>query len=280
MANFRDRFFLWPKFLKAMLVGIVVAVALNAKANTSVPELNWYDQALAYLLNKGIVSSGYSFQDTVLVSTTDPQLELTGVLSIGEILVLNEKMSRELAPNEFAATVRSRLKVRDEAAGDVLLRWHPSQGFLAMATGMLMYRLDRAYLSPDWLRNWKPEWFEPKARSEPFELEWNHLKQLLEMKRPKSELRFLINVIKEMQLLNPDVDSGLAQGKVTYFADAKTNHTIFIYDIKSQFDGALACRQTVRTDFNPFTKEFRKAQGRLRCDWPDEQKVPAEKDKI
>jgi hypothetical protein len=72
-----------------------------------------------------------------------------------------------------------------------------------------------------------------------------------------------------MQVLNPEVDEVSAKGMVTYFGDAASNKTIFIFEVTTDFSGALRCQQRVRSNYNPFAKDFRRVQGRVNCDWPE-----------
>lgn len=248
---------------------ILLILVFTAESFASeIPPLSIYERAIVYLLDKGVPSTGYQFEDTFVVKGKDASVTY-GPLSIGKALVLNEKFNREVGPSEFAAMIVSKIKIRGDAAGEIVLRWHPSQSFLALAAGLVMYRLDRAYPWPQFLLDLVPKWFDPQPKHEPFVLEWHHLTQLLTVKKQRPELNFLENVIREMQVLNSDVDDVSANGMITYYGDTATNKTIFIFEVTSEFPGALRCSQHVRSNYNPFTQELRHAQGRVNCDWAD-----------
>ncbi len=233
-----------------------------------VPSLSFYERSLAYLLDQGISATGYSFEETSVVVDSTPGLSY-GPLTVGKALVINEKLSREGDATHFAAFIKTKVKIWGDEAGELAVRWHPSQSFLALAAGLLMYRMDRAYPWPQFLMDWFPEWFRPDIRQEPFELEWHKVTKLLAVKKQRPELQFLVKVIHEMQTFHPEVDDLSAVGMVSYFGDAVSNKTIFIFEVSTDFSGALRCHQQVRSNYNPFAKDLRHIQGRLKCDWPE-----------
>ncbi len=231
--------------------------------------LDAFDQGLALLLDKGMIASGYEFEDVYLIDQRKIQRQILGPGSIGQLLVLNERLHRERPPEELAATIVAKMKIFGEPAGEIELRWHPSQNFLAMAAGMLLYRLDRAFWAPEIVRKSFPHWFVAEPKQERFSLRWHSITKVLTLSKAKPEIDFLIKIIHEAQVLNPDVDELEAHGAVSYFAESKTNKTIFVYDVASTFPGAQHCQQRIYTNFNPFTKDLSQLRGQLNCQWPD-----------
>ncbi|MGZ3804049.1 MAG: hypothetical protein ACXVB4_07570, partial [Pseudobdellovibrionaceae bacterium] len=248
--------------LYKMMILLGLGLSPNLGSAEIQPTLNLMDKSLTYILDKGLAYTGYRFEEVFLRLKSDPEHPL-GPLSMGQAMIFNEKIHRDVGVNEFAASISFHAKFKGSPIGELSLHWHPSQSFLSLAAGFLLYRFDRAYIWPQFLLSNFPGWFVPEPKHEPFEFQWQHADLLLKVEKLKPELQIFANLLREMQDLNPQVDEFSAKGFVNYFGLAKNNKTVFIIQVTSEFPGALRCQQELRTDYNPFTNDLSHAKGKL-----------------
>lgn len=229
--------------------------------------LSFSERAIAVLLDKTLNGKAFQFEDTVLIPADSPG-NLTP-MTIGTALVWNAKLNRGVNPNSYGAVIKTQLRSDGKIIGDLIFRWHSSHNFWEILVGLLKYRMDRAYLWPQWVIDRFPQYFQPISRQEPFELEWQGVQRLQELEQPRPIFEFLRNVLAQMQVYEPNTDHLVLQGKITSYGDAQTNKIIFVFDVLSNFEGALRCQQRIKSNYNLFTNEVRFLKGSVQCEWPE-----------
>ncbi|MEY4615973.1 MAG: hypothetical protein RJB66_933 [Pseudomonadota bacterium] len=250
--------------LKKLFLFLLFLMPMRAIADHG--HLNFYERSIAYAVDKMVRAVGYEFDDVYVVSLRN-STDRRGPMTLGEALLVNEELHRGVSRNQFVAMMTMSVKVNERTYGYVNLKWNPSQNLLAMIAGAILFRLDRAYASPQFILHQFENWFAPHLTVEPFTLEWFDVGKVLEAPEEEHELDFVANVVREMRLLNPDVNSVTAKGNAMYYGDRKKNRTQFVFEIITDFPGALLCTQRVRTDYNPFAKGVRAVNAKVDCQW-------------
>lgn len=230
--------------------------------------LNIYERGIAYAIDKAVASIDYDFEDVLVVTHENPVKQF-GPMSIGEAMMVNEQLHRGVSPNQFVASMVMNVTVKGHPYGKAKVRWNPSRDLMSLVVGMLLFRLDRSYVWPQFVLDRFPNWFKPQMHAEPFEIDWYEIGQLLDAPEDEEELDFLSNIVTEMRILNPEVNSLSARGNVIYYGDRRMNRTQFVFEVITDFPGALACEQRVRTDYNPFAEQARVVKGAVACRWSE-----------
>lgn len=259
-------------FLVALLSLTVFCFAFPAKASHTI-DLSNYEKAIAFSVDRIVLSLGYQLKDVYVVSLKDPS-DRRGPMSFGEALLVNEELHRGVPFSKFLAYMTMQVKVSGHEYGEIHLRWNPSRNLLSMIIGSLLFSFDRAYVWPQFVLNHFDRWFKPQMNVEPFEIEWFDIGKVLEAPEEEHELDFVANIVREMRLLNPEVNYLKASGNAMYYGNRTTNRTQFIFEIKTYFPGALACTQKVRTDYNPFAKSAREVKAAVSCHWAEMSEPP------
>ena len=257
-----------PAYLGTIALMSLMFFSGSCEAGATTPQLNFYERTLAQAIDHVVAAIDYEFDDVIVVSDRDSGKQF-GPMPFGEALILNEKLQRGVGADRFVATLNMTVKVKGYYYGRVKARWNPSRTLSALIFGVALFRLDRAYVWPQFILDHFSNSLQPRMHREPFEIEWYELDQLLDAPEEEVELDFLSNIIREMRLINPEVDSFRAKGNVLYFGDRRLNRTQFVFEVITDFPGALACEQRVRTDYNPFVEEARVVKGVVSCRWSD-----------
>ena len=241
----------------------------KAWSHTELRRLNTYDRFVAYLLDKTISKSGYSFKETFVKINSADNNQLSNSLSIGEALVINEKLNRNIAKDKFANSIITKIYVDDEFLGDFIFQWHPSKSFLMFALGFLLYRFDQAYLWPQFLVDKFPSLINDKITNDPLIIEWNKMSALTKMSKRPIEFENLALIFQKIQLINPSVDSMKLDGFIGTKSDLTTNTTRFLLNFQIQFPETMKCIQQIESDYNPFRKKLSQIKGFYNCESTD-----------
>jgi hypothetical protein len=225
---------------------------------------DYADLAYIKLIDYSLARSYLQFTE-IYYKTNQEDSEAIGPLSIGQALVLNEKESAKIPNKGFAGTIYLKLKIHHEDAGHISLQWHPSLELLPLLLKLLLFRFDRAYIWPQYLLNKLPAWFEPNLKKDLIQIDWQHLEEFLAVKNQTSDLQYLANLIKQMQLVNPNLDSMQIQGVIAHFGRSQQNKTIFILNLDYNFTNTLNCKQKIRSDYNPYSKDLQHLQNQTKC---------------
>lgn len=190
---------------------------------------------LANVLDFGFTQKDMEFTDTYLVLTNEVPEKKLGPMTMGEALVENERLHRNLESNQVTAYIETDLAIEKKPLGRFQIAWHPSKSFYLLATSLIYYPMDRAYLSPQYLREKFPDYFKPEYHKEQFKI---------------------VKVDKSYHLgLNVNL---------AYHGDPVTNKTIFNFELSTDDKTILPCKSQLETDYNPSAPEFH-LKGNLSC---------------
>jgi hypothetical protein len=241
----------------AVLIGLL-GMKLQAGDGKGLPSVPFstYENALVYVINEALKSAEFSFADTFFVPSSQENtvVQKIGPLTLGEALVLNSRESAKVDPMKFSGAITTKLSMNQKPAGNLVIRWHPSAGFLTLAAKAILFRFDRAFGWPKIIVRTFPSLFPETATVVPIAIEWSELEQVMKLKGQEQNLRDLIYVLEKIRIVNPDMNEMKISGTVSYYGDTATNRTIFDFDLKSEFEDAITCSQTIHTDFNPYSK--------------------------
>jgi hypothetical protein len=195
---------------------------------------------LAKTLDFGFHQKDLEFTETYLIYIDEKRgdeenRKKMGPLTMGEALVENERLHQDIAPDQVIAYIETDITSEKKALGRFQIAWHPSKSFYLLASSLIYFPMNRAYLSPDFLRKQFPEYFEPEYHNE----------------------NFKINKI------DGDSHIGLFVS-LTYHGDPVTNKTIFNFELNTDDKTILPCKSQLETDYNPSAPEFH-LKGNLSC---------------
>lgn len=254
--------------------------AVEARADHSLRrnDLSLYDHLWIRAWNFLFKHKGYGFRETFLLFRSQregrQEERRFGPYSIGEAMVLLEKSTKKQGGQSPLPTIQSLISVGGEPAGEIEFQWRPAQEASQLAWMMFLLRFDRAYLWPQWILDQFPDWFEVEPHREEVSLHWRHFNEVMVLTRPTAGVRFLMKLGRQMQLFNPAIDELHMEGVVTHYGSRTVNKQIFIVELESDFNGALRCRQRVRTHFHPLSPETRPVQGFVQCGWSQKRGNP------
>lgn len=237
----------------------------STKNNQNITELFSYaDRAFITLIDYSLKSKRLEFKEIYYLPNNDINQKI-GPLSIGQALVLNYNASNQTSVIDFAGTITTQLSVNGEAAGTIELKWRPTSDILAMFINIILFRFDRAYIWPQALLDRIPNWFNPNPKSDKIEIIWHDINELIIVKNQYYNLKYLVNLLKEIQIFIPDLNSFQMKGLITHFGLPQKNKTLFILDLTYLFDATLSCKQSLRSDYNPYSHDLQHLQNKTQC---------------
>jgi hypothetical protein len=237
----------------------------SEEKNKNITELfSYVDCAFISLIDYSLKTNYLEFKDIYYLPNSDWGQKI-GPLSIGQALVLNYNAYQKPTVTDFAGKIATQLKVNGEAAGNIELKWRPSSDILAMLINIILFRADRAYIWPQALLDKVPSWFNPKPKSDHIEIIWHDINELITVKNQIPYLQYLVNLLKEIQFFNPDLNSFQLKGLITHFGLPPKNKTLFILDLNYLFETTISCKQSLRSDYNPYSHDLQHLQNKMQC---------------
>ena len=236
----------------------------HAKAVNSIDEsinLNFYENSMAELIDSGFELIGYQFNETSFVSNIDLGGKTFSSITMGQALILNEKLTRSTPKDKYAGVINSKIKIEDIPLGEIQLYWRPSQSPFGMILSAFKYRLGRAFLLPQA----PTEQSIQKNIHDYFVIKWQSVNILNTISDSKIELNFVKSFVLNAQKENLEVDTFVIQGKIIRNSDRKLNKVNYTFDLLAEQTGVFQCRNRIDTDFNPYSTDNSYLKGRTVC---------------
>lgn len=194
-----------------------------------------------------------------------------GVRTIGEAMMVAEQVRQKNEGSPSApALISAGIEWQGTSLGELKISWVPSGGPLSFVflAGLLL--LDRAFLSPQWIIDFFPQWFGPSPQQNVFHIQWT---------RPSEPLppELFSGALKSMSSFLLIWDDSLAEEEVTqkvltldmaitHFKERKKNQNVFVLEWEADMDHRARCRQRVLSGFNPLAKRPQEFRSRLHCE--------------